>query len=164
MRKKNEIFFVILQGKNSLIYYSKQRPCEITFLFDVFLRNHLNKLSKTSLELFPFKIISKSLSVYPRYTKFLSKSRSYKKHEQCRHEQFLVLIVWIFKNLLLWSGTKILNDLWICTNKCVLDPLKKIVSLSYSSKKYGCHVQLLFLIGWNFKKSFPLKLQVQMIC
>jgi hypothetical protein len=122
----------------------------------------LNKLNKTSLELFPFKIISKSLSVYPRYTKFLSKSWSYKKHEQCRHEQFLVLIVWIFKNLLLWSGTKILNDLWICTNKSVLDPLKKLSVCLIPAKNVAamysycfCLVETLKnLFLWNYKSNW----------
>lgn len=117
-------------------------------------------LNKTLLELLPFKIISKNLSVYPRYKKFLLRSWSYKK--QVLHEQFLVLIGWIFKNLHLWSGTKVLMI-------CEFVPInafykKKIPSLCFFQQKTWLPCTIIDSDWLKLLKSFPMKLKVDMVC
>ena len=78
----------------------------------------------------------------------LISSRSINKHGH--HRQFLFLIGWFLKNLLLWNRLAKWIETWI--EASLEGPLLTVLIKFRSIKKHGRHRQFFFLIGWFLKK------------
>ena len=68
------------------------------------------------------------------------------------HRQFLILIGWYLKNLLLWNCLAKWTETWL--EASMGGPLWKLLILSRSVDKHVCHRQFLFLIVRFLKKIF----------
>jgi hypothetical protein len=80
----------------------------------------------------------------------LISSRSVSQHG--RHRQFLFLVGWFLRNLLLCNHWAILIGTW--KEASFEGPLWRMLIYFRSVNKHGRHRQFLFLIGWFLKNLF----------
>ena len=114
-----------------------------------FLWNHLAKWNQT----IQGSIYGRSCIKYSSFHPWFDNNHGH-------HVEFLILIVWVFKNLLLWNHLAKWNQ--TLQEASMGGPLQIfLIYVPDWTTNMAANGQFLFLIGW-YKKSSPLKLLGQM--